>query len=359
MSSRLHSLRELALMRARLYYREPAALFWTFGFPLLLSVALGIAFRNQKPGPVHVAIEDGPNAAHALEIIRAGDAAAHAGGDADTRNVDAVVLDTNAAHEALRTGKVGLVVRAETGAKYTYQFDPSRPESRLAHAFVADAVERGEGRKDVTTTADVLVTEAGSRYIDFLIPGLIGIGLMSSGLWGVGFALTEMRTKKLLKRLVATPMKKAYFLASFLIVRSAFVLIEVPPLLIFAWLAFGVETRGSWAALTIVTLAGTLTFAGLGLLVGSRTSSSEVVQGLINFVSLPMYMCSGVFFSADRFPSWSQPIVRALPLTALNDALRDVVNEGAGLRGVLRPLAIVVAWGVVSFAIALRAFRWS
>ena len=341
---------QLALVRARLYYREPAALFWTFGFPILLSIALGVAFRNQKPEPVHIAIEAGPRADHALAILTTGERK----GD-----VDAHVMSAGDAHEALRTGKVGIVVIAEEGAKYTYQFDPSRPASRLARALTSDALERGEGRKDVTSASDVLVTEPGSRYIDFLIPGLIGIGLMSSGLWGVGFSLTDMRTKKLLKRLIATPMKKSYFLASFLIVRSLFVLFEVPPLLIFARYVFDVQTRGSWALLSVVTLAGTLTFAGLGLLVGSRTSSSEVVQGLINFVSLPMYMCSGVFFSADHFPDWSQPFVRALPLTALNDALRPVITDGAGVSAIARPLIVIAIWGVLAFAAALRLFRWS
>ena len=224
---------------------------------------------------------------------------------------------------------------------------------------IDDAIEKGEGRKDPAAITNAEVTAAGSRYIDFLIPGLIGIGLMSSGLWGVGFALTEMRTKKLLKRLVATPMRKADFLASFLIVRSLFVLVEVPPLLIFGWLVFGVETRGSWLLVAGVTLLGTLTFAGLGLLVGARTSSSEVVQGLINFVSLPMYMCSGVFFSADRFPDWLQPVIRVLPLTALNDALRAVITDGAGVHAVLFPIAVMAIWGVAAFAIALRLFRWS
>ena len=347
--SRRAQLWQLSLTRARLYYREPAALFWTFGFPVLLSIALGVAFRNQKPEPVHVAVVAGPRADHALTILTAGDRKA---------DVDAQVMSPGDAHEALRTGKVGIVVVAEQDAKYTYQFDPSRPASRLARAIASDALERGEGRKDVTSGADVLVTEPGSRYIDFLIPGLIGIGLMSSGLWGVGFALTDMRTKKLLKRLIATPMKKSYFLASFLIVRSLFVLVEVPPLLLFARYAFDVETRGSWLLLALVTLAGTLTFAGLGLLVGSRTSSSEVVQGLINFVSLPMYMCSGVFFSADHFPAWSQPIVRALPLTALNDALRAVITDGAGMSAILRPMIVIAIWGVLAFAAALKLFRW-
>ncbi|MEO8877453.1 MAG: ABC transporter permease, partial [Polyangiaceae bacterium] len=340
------SLIELSLMRARLFYREPAAMFWTFGFPMLLSVALGIAFRNQTPQPVRVAIEVGPAAAHLETLL-----ASHS-------EIYAREMSAEAAHQALRTGNVAVVVIAEQDAKYTYRFDASRPDSRLARVIVDDAIEQGEGRIDHVSKHDELVTEPGSRYIDFLIPGLVGIGLMSSGLWGVGYALTEMRTKKLLKRLAATPMKKGEFLFSFLLIRALFVLVEVPPLLLFARLVFGVEVHGSYALLGFVTILGGLTFAGLGLLIGSRTASSEVVQGLINFVSLPMYMCSGVFFSADRFPEWAQPVVRILPLTALNDALRRVMTDGANTAGIARELAIVTAWGVVSFGVALRLFRW-
>jgi ABC-2 type transport system permease protein len=342
---RRSSLVQLALMRARLFYREPAAMFWTFGFPMLLSVALGIAFRNQKPQPVRVAIESGPYAGRIAALL------------SPRTDVYANTLTDNDAREALRTGKVSVVVD-EIDGRYTYRFDVTRPDSRLARLVVDDAIERGEGRADKIVSTDELVTESGSRYIDFLIPGLVGIGLMSSGLWGVGYALTDMRAKKLLKRLVATPMKKGEFLFSFLLVRAAFVVIEVPPLLIFGWLVFDVRVHGSMMLVGLTTILGAFTFAGLGLLVGSRTSSSEVVQGLINFVSLPMYMCSGVFFSADKFPDWSQPIVRALPLTALNDALRKTITDGAGLTDIATQIAIVAAWGVAAFAIALKLFRW-
>jgi ABC transporter DrrB family efflux protein len=345
LESKRNSLLQLVLMRARLFYREPAAMFWTFGFPMILSVALGIAFRNQKPQPVRVAIEAGPAADRAAALL------------ANHADVDARTMNEDDAREALRTGKVSIVVD-EIDGKYTYRYDVTRPESRLARLVVDDAIERGEGRADKIVSTDDLVTESGSRYIDFLIPGLVGIGLMSSGLWGVGYALTDMRSKKLLKRLVATPMKKGEFLFSFLLVRASFVVLEVPPLLLFGWLVFDVRVHGSMALIGAITILGAFTFAGLGLLVGSRTSSSEVVQGLINFVSLPMYMCSGVFFSADRFPDWSQPVVRALPLTALNDALRRTITDGAGLAEIASPVLVLAAWGVAAFAIALKLFRW-
>lgn len=341
---------ELTRVRLRLFYREPAALFWTFGFPVILSIVLGVAFRNRPPEPVVVAVEtaDGARAARSLRaqaILRG------------ARDVEVTALAPPDAARALRTGKVSLVVVPEADG-VSFRFDPTRPESRLAHVVTKDALERGEGRRDVLPTRTTAVTEAGSRYIDFLVPGLVGLGLMSSGLWGIGFALVEMRVKKLLKRLVATPMRRSDLLLSFLLVRALLLVVEVPPLLAFAKLAFDVGIAGSPLALGLVVLVGGLAFAAVGLLVASRAETTQTVSGLINLVSFPMFLCSGVFFSASRFPASIQPAIRLLPLTALNDAMRDVMSEGASLAIVLPKLGVVAVWGLASFLLAVRLFRW-
>jgi ABC transporter DrrB family efflux protein len=202
------------------------------------------------------------------------------------------------------------------------------------------------------------VAARGARYIDFLVPGLIGLGLMSTGLWGIGFSLAEMRSKKLLKRLMATPMRRTDFLFSFLVVRAVLLLTELPPLLLFAHFVFDVRVEGSLLLLVLIALVGGLTFAVMGLLLASRAENPQVVSGLINVASFPMYLCSGVFFSSAKFPDALQPLIKALPLTALNDALRAVMIEGASLGGVVQPVAICATWGVVCFALALRLFRW-
>jgi len=219
-------------------------------------------------------------------------------------------------------------------------------------------LQRGEGRTDATPVNDQIVTEPGSRYIDFLIPGLLGFNLMSSGLWGVGFVLVEMRVRKLIKRMTATPMSRAHFLLSFVLVRGVFLLGELPLLLAFAHWVFDVPIRGSLLLIVALSALGSLVFAGMGLLVGSRAQNTQTVAGLVNLVSLPMGICSGVFFSAGRFPEVFQPVIKALPLTALIDGMRAVMLDGVGPAAVARQVMILLIWGAISFAVALRVFRW-
>ena len=327
---------ELTLVRLRLFFREPGAVFWTFGFPLLLSIALGIAFRNRPAEPVPVAVVSAE-----LERSLAADP-----------QLRPRLLGEAEAKEALRTGKVDLVVLA--GAPIVYLYDPARAESRLARAL-ADAALHPRG---APATIDKTVTEPGSRYIDFLIPGLLGMNLMSAGMWGVGYIVVEMRTKKLLKRLVATPMSRAQFLWSFVVMRALFLLMELPVLLGFAWFVFRVGVAGSFALLLGVSLIGALAFAGIGLLVAARAQNTQTVTGLINLVMLPMFVGSGVFFSTSRFPDAVQPFLRVLPLTALNDGLRAVMIDGAGLTAVAGQIGLLAGIALATFFAALRLFRW-
>jgi ABC-2 type transport system permease protein len=343
-SERQHPLWQLTLMRWRIFAREPAAIFWTYCFPLLLALALGIAFRNRPPEPVEVAVQAGPGAEAWREAL------------AKNPAVHVRWLEAREAHDALRIGKVSVVVVA--GPARTYEFDPTRPESRMARAVVDDALQRAEGRTDPTPVQDQLVTEPGSRYIDFLVPGLLGFNLMSSGMWGVGFVLVEMRVRKLIKRMTATPMSRTHFLLSFVLVRAVFLLGELPLLLAFAHWGFHVPIRGSLVLIAAFSALGSLTFAGLGLLVGCRAQNTHSVAGLVNLVTLPMTICSGVFFSATRFPDAVQPFIKALPLTALIEGVRAIMLSGAGLAGILQHTVILVIWGAVSFLLALRLFRW-
>lgn len=335
---------QLTLARLRLFYREPSTVFWSFVFPLLLTVALGIAFRSRPPEPTFVAVTAGP----AAEAVRAALAAGE--------GVRVEVLEEEAAAAALRTGRVAVVVRP--GSPPALRFDPTRPESRLAHAIADDLLERAAGRRDLVGPREEPVTEPGSRYVDFLIPGLVGMNIMSTGMWGIGYVIVEARQKKLLKRLAATPMARGHYLLSFALVRALFLAIEVPVLVGFGVLVFGVPLRGSGWTLALVAAVGAAAFAGLGLLSAARATNTQTVSGLINLVMMPMMIMSGVFFSADHFPALLQPVVRALPLTALNDGLRAVMNEGAGLLAVAPQLGLLAAVAAVTFAVALRLFRW-
>jgi ABC-type multidrug transport system permease subunit len=355
---------ELVLARIREFVREPEAVFWVFIFPVLLALALGIAFRNRPAEKLRVAVEDRVHGASGIVDLLEGSA-----------DLTPVVLPWGEASERLRTGKVEIViglpetagassaslVAGSEGApplSVSYLYDPARPESRLARLAVDEELQRGMGRVDVAQVRDRIVAEPGARYIDFLIPGLIGLNLMASGMWGIGFNVVESRTRKLLKLLTATPMRRSHYLLSFMLSRLLFLILEVVALVGFGRLVFGVEVRGSLLALAVILLLGAMSFAGLGLLVASRSRSIEAVSGWMNLVMLPMWLLSGSFFSYSRFPEIMHPLIRLLPLTALNDALRAVINEGASLAASWSEIAVIASWGLVSFAVALRIFRW-
>ncbi|MQA89102.1 MAG: ABC transporter permease subunit [Gemmatimonas sp.] len=341
----MSALQELVAMRIRTFIREPEALFWTFGFPILLAIGLGLAFREEtEPTPVPVAIEIGTAAEHYLDALSA------------APEVEPILLDRAAAEQALRTGEIPLVL-AGTGS-VLFRYDPARPESRQARLLTDFAIQRAAGGTRPVEIAEDPERLPGGRYIDWLIPGLIGLNLMSTGMWGIGFGIVHMRQKKQLKRLIATPMRRTDFLLAQILARLAFLLFEVPPIILFAWLVFKVEISGSLLALLVVIMVGAFTFAGLGLLASSRARTVEGASGINNLVMLPMFVLSGVFFSASRFPDAMQPIINVLPLTALNDALRAVYNEGLPIGALSGELAILAVWTVLSFGLALKFYRW-
>jgi ABC-2 type transport system permease protein len=341
-----HQLVQLTLVRYREFYREPEAIFWVFIFPVLLTAGLGIAFRNQAPERVPVALV----ARHAAD-----DRLGEALGQADGLRLR-IVDDTTAA-KALRAGDVAIVVvPSDTGVEYRY--DPARPDAREARLRVDQSVQRAAGRLDPVAIREREVHEAGARYVDFVVPGLLGMNLMGSGIWGLGFAIVDARRKHLLKRLVATPMSRPEFLASFVLSRLTFLILEVALLLGFAAVAFGVPVRGSPVFLAGLCLLSALGFSSLGLLLAARPRTVEGVSGLMNLVMLPMWIFSGVFFSSSRFPDAVQPLIRLLPLTAVNDALRATMLRGAGPAQLLPEIVVISGWLVVSFVLAVRLFRW-
>ncbi len=345
---------QLILARLREFYREPEIVFWVYGFPILIVVALGIAFRNKPVDRSTLDVQQTGESATAEREERARKA---------LEKHDLLVVHVNQpATCALRrrTGKTDLVVVPQEGRpEYRYEFDPGRPESVLACSRAEEALQREFGREDPLKTVTVEKTEPGGRYIDFLVPGLLGMNLMGGGLWGVGFATVDMRIRKVLKRFLATPMSKATFLGSVLVSRLMFLVPEMVLVIVFSWLAFGVVIQGNLLTFSALILLGALTFAGLGLLVGSRAKTLESISGLMNLVMLPMWVLSGIFFSSERFPDGAQPYIKALPLTALIDALRGVSLEGASLSALWKEVGILAAWGIGSFVLALRWFRWN
>jgi ABC-type multidrug transport system permease subunit len=338
---------QLTRVRYREFFREPEAVFWVFIFPVLLAAGLGIAFRNRAAERTGVAVvSTAPEAAQLVAALRRAE------------ELDVSLLPDSTAAEALRIGNVAVVVVPAGSSQVEYRYDDSRPESRTARLLVDDALQRAAGRRDPVAGRDRLVREPGARYIDFLVPGLLGMNLMGSGIWGLGFAIVDARKKRLLKRLIATPMSRAQYLSSFVLSRLTLLVIEVVLLLGFGVLVFGVPLRGSLPLLITICLLSSLSFASLGLLIASRAQTMEGASGLMNLVMLPMWIFSGVFFSASRFPEQIQPLIQALPLTAVIDALRANILRGAGWHMIGGDLLIIGAWMVGSFLLALKLFRW-
>ena len=330
--------------------REPEVVFWVFIFPLLLALGLGIAFRNKPGDASSVAIVQAAGWQDANDLLKRSP-------KPDQFKVS--VVNEDEARQGFRLGKFDLVVEPSLKGGFTYVFDPARPESVLAKAEVNNALQAAAGRKDAIATTTTSSSEPGSRYIDFLIPGLLGMNLMNSGMWGIGFALVDMRQRKLLKRFVGTPMRRTDFLMALASSRLILMIIEVGLLLVFGVFFFHMRVLGSVAAISLIAAIGSLTFGGVGLLTASRAQKIESVSGLINLVMMPMWIFSGVFFSYERFPAIIHPFIKALPLTALNDALRASILEGTPILHQWPRLLVMIVWGGVSFLLALKWFRWT
>ena len=337
-----HPLKQLTLVRLREFIRDPEALFWALIFPILLAGGLGIAFRNRPPEVLKIAAAS-PDLAASLRL--------------DTL-LDVQEVSPADGERALRTGQIALLAEKGPDGRVVYRYDDTNPEGRMARMLADAAVQRAAGRADPVPAENQFMRETGSRYIDFLIPGLVGMGIMGNSIWGLGFSVVDARRRKLMKRIVATPMPRQYYLLSYLLFRMLLLPIEVGVPVLFGILAFDMPFRGPLAVLVGLCVLGSLSFSALGLLIASRAKTIEAVSGLMNFVMLPMWVLSGVFFSAQRFPDAVQPVIKALPLTALIDALRATMLQGAGVVGIARESATLSVWLVVCFAVALKLFRW-
>lgn len=335
---RLTELRELARTRTLAFLRQPEAVFWVFGFPMILAAVLGFAFQGGSPPPSRVGVfeEQTPW----LTVLE------------EDEGIEVVAYESrDEAERALRGGHIDALA---TGSEErpNLRLDPVRNEAELARLRVLVAT----GQIDPIEIEEV--TEHGSRYIDFLFPGLLGMNLMGTGLWAIGFAVADMRQRKVLKRLMVTPMRRASFLASFLVSRMVFLAAEVALLAIFAVWVLDVPLRANLFVFGLLCFLGAIGFAGLGLLAAARAKTIEGVSGMLNLVMMPMWLGSGVFFSYERFPEAIQPVLRALPLTALNDALRAAMIDGASLTEMGLELGVLFVWTIIPFLVALKIFRW-
>lgn len=339
-------LQELVKARIREFLREPGYVFWVFGFPLLMAIGLGLAFRSRAPEPPRIAVTEAVAPEVVATLLKS------------TRVHAERMSQAEASRELGRT-KIDLIVdQPDSSRPLVFKLDPAQEKSLLARAITDDVLQRAAGRKDARPIDEQRVSERGSRYVDFLLPGLIGLNLMGSSMWGIGFNLVLARKRKLLRRYAVTPMRRSHFLLSYFCSRSLFLVLELAVLIGFGRLVFGTQIQGSIVGLLVAAALGAAAFAAIGFLIGARLTSTEVAGGWMNFVQLPMWLLSGSFFSYERFPHWLQLPIRVLPLTAVNDALRRVYNDAGGLSSIGFELGVLAVWALLGFAVAIKAFRW-
>ncbi len=344
-----HPIVAITLARLREFIRRPEAVFWVYFFPVLMVVVLGIAFRNKPVESFDVDVLEGPQAAAIIEKL-----------ESDERIIpNLVTLEESI--DRLRTSKTTVLVTAAgaTLSEVEYKFDPVRPGSLAARNLVDQRLQESMGRQDVIKANDVEFSEPGNSYVDFLVPGLLAMGLMGGGLWGVGFAVVDMRIRKLLKRFMATPMRRSHFLMALMCSRLVFMIPQIVILLLFSYLIFGVIVHGNWLSILFIVMLGAIEFAAIGLLVASRARTLESASGLMNLVMLPMWTLCGIFFSYERFPDIAQPIIKLLPLTPTIDALRGLMMDGKSITNFGPEIVVMVLWSIVPFFLALAIFRWN
>jgi ABC-2 type transport system permease protein len=344
-----HPIILLILTNFREFLRQPGAVFWAVFFPVLMAGGLGLAFTQKAELSQRIAFVGNEQTEERSWSKKVGNETT------GFTNYEFVNVGFEEALVLLKRGTAGLIVEKD-GDKYKYHFDPLNPEAQLAYINLSGVLN---GNESLSNGNDVVpLKEIGNRYIDFLVPGLMAMGVMMSCMWGISYGLIEKRSKMLLRRMVATPMRKSHFMTALLISRTLMSAIEASILVIFSWLFFDIHIEGSFLALVVLFLSGTLAFAGIAVLTASRTDNTYVGNGILNAVVMPMTILSGVFFSYHGFPDWAVSVIRLFPLTIFADTARAIFIEGAGWGQIVMPVGVLAGLGLVCMSVGMKVFKW-
>jgi ABC-type multidrug transport system permease subunit len=374
---KISQLWQLIVALFREIIREPGVLFWGILFPILMSLGLGLAFTKKTDVTRKIAVINSPEnrssgtGTNVVADFLNKSCEHNASTEKEAWLWKYVIKDEKLgnsiflfysmpwteAMQLLKRGTINVILLDGNGS-VEYHFDPMNPDAQLTYLKLGSVIGKGEILPESSNSEIKPLTVTGTRYIDFLVPGLITMGVMMSCMWGISYGIIEKRSKKLLRRLVATPMKKSHFLIALITVRITMNFIESTVLFLFSLFAFNITIQGDISALILMFLAGNIAFAGIAVLVSSHTSNTEVGNGLINFVVFPMMVLSGIFFSYQNFPDWSLPVIRNLPLAMLTDGIRSIFNEGAGYHEVALPIVILLTTGILFFSAGLKIFKW-
>ncbi len=349
----------LVTIQLKEFYREPGIIFWAFAFPIAIAGVLGIAFASKEVPETRVAIISTSHNANELVLKIEKAFSNSAGGNSNGLGVIIPkILEEGDAIKALKRGEVNLLLKEDAQGNLEFSFDPSNANAQRDYLLLSNALLSDANHNQAVSSIRKLDSK-GTRYIDYLVPGMLAMGVMNSCLWGVGWNLIEMRMKKLLRRMSATPMNKLSFVLSFFFTRLVVTTVEVITFLTFTFTVFENAFFGSPLAAVLIFLTGNFAFACIGIFVGSRAQSSQVGNGLVNAFTFPMMVLSGIFFSYKNFPDIVLPVVRHLPLTLMADSLRATFIEGAGVGDALYACVILICIGLGFLTAGLRIFRWS
>ena len=363
----MNQLLQLTSIHFKEFFRQPGIIFWAVFFPVLMAWGLGIAF-TQKEAPTQkvafISNDDGFESSSSKwnQLISSGVAL-----DANIYEITTgspelgymkFQLHKTSDEEAIQMIKKGvaeLIINVEN-EDLQFHFDPLNPEAQLSYLQIQSAMN--DSQKNAASESIVALDQKGTRYIDFLVPGLLCMSVMMSCMWGISYGMIDKRSKKLLRRMVATPMSKTYFLTAQFIARLALSTLEAGILLLFSYFYFDISISGSVPAFLLVFLTGNIAFTGIAIFASSRTSDTRVGNGLVNLVVMPMMILSGIFFSYQNFPEWAIVVIEKLPLTLMADNIRSVFIESSGLSDVLIPSLGLTLMGAILFTIGLRIYKW-
>ncbi len=340
----LPSLWEMTKGRWREFRREPSAFFFVIAMPLLWMLILGHALQPSGEQTYKVGFmehgETNPQEAELKKLLQS--------------NAHVVVLSSAA---DLKKGNIPLYVELMNGV-LLYHENTNHRDAVQTQRWLNDLIQTHLGRKDPMPHQIIRSDVGETRYVDFLIPGLLALSIFTTSLFGTGMTIVANRRENLLKRYAATPMNSFEYILSHIFGRFFIYLVEFSTIAIGGYLFFGFNVVGSWLDYAVIGFLGTATFTSLSTLFSSRTKNTAMYNGLVNLITLTMMFPAGVWFSRSNMPTWMQTFSEYLPLTALVEALRGVALEGLKLSHLSWPISILLLYTVGCALMARKLFRW-
>jgi ABC-type multidrug transport system permease subunit len=333
--------------RAREFFREPSAFVFVILMPIVWMLALGFSFSNDRSIVYRIGLAN--DSALPSEIKNS---IGNAG------NIKVVEGSQDDLFNQFKRNDIELMVTYDEG-RFGLTFDPDNPNAKSAELITRNIIQEGSGRKDVAIIESHAIKASGNRYVDFLIPGLIGLTVMTSSLFGVGMTMVANRRDQLLKRFLITPINAREYIVSHIFGRFFVLFFELTGVLLAGWLIFRFKVQGNFLSFLAFVSLGTAVFTALGILLASRLKVIGTYSGITNLITFLLVGLSGVFFSTAILPTWLQDVVTYLPLAPFVTGLRKLAIEAAPFVELKHEVGLMCVYLVGISMAAKRLFRWS